>query len=378
MKDEFIAALADGLPNGTEDIQLARFEQEATKNIDTLRGLKARNEQAQTELTSVIDEINETLNEVKSKSALSSTEMARLAQEVGLAAAAESAFPPLPDGLDEAQCHAALAEESAAAHALEARIVASLAEINELQAILPTAREEHEIASAELNDVNARLAAVSGRETEIRSKARFESSAAWAQEALSLLEGLGGVKIMGASPESLEIELSTAYPTIPVVNGVIGSCARGSHRLMVRVHNSKSTITAAELSPPDADVLDIVEAAVTGARGADFLIWEVQSRLGGVLHRKALASEMQERYQGTSVDAASVNVTVPLRRADGTMVHVHMVMDKSWPGGDDVVRILSISGEAIDAEKVGALNGLCLQGQGFAAALEAARRGLEG
>ena len=28
VKDEFIAALADGLPNGTEEIQLAQFEEE--------------------------------------------------------------------------------------------------------------------------------------------------------------------------------------------------------------------------------------------------------------------------------------------------------------------------------------------------------------
>ncbi len=43
VKDEFIAALADGLPNGTEEIQLQQFEEEAERTVSQLREWKAKN-----------------------------------------------------------------------------------------------------------------------------------------------------------------------------------------------------------------------------------------------------------------------------------------------------------------------------------------------
>ena len=53
VKDEFIAALADGLPNGTEEIQLQQFEEEAERTIAQLRDWKAKNVDKQGEIASL-------------------------------------------------------------------------------------------------------------------------------------------------------------------------------------------------------------------------------------------------------------------------------------------------------------------------------------
>jgi hypothetical protein len=387
VKDEFIAALADGLPNGTEEIQLAQFEEEGNKTIERLRTLKAQNEQTQNEINSIITEITAMLEEIQQINATAAANMARLQEDINAAAAADAAMPPpVSDDINEAECHAALAEEEAQARDLEAQIAAQLTQIYELEAVLPKEREITGLAKAELADLEDQRAARSGEATSAQTGSRFASTSAWSEENIALLENLGGVKVLStnmnsnqndnevtagiATTSTLELELSTAYPTTAVSGGSIGSCSHGAHALTLTLDSISLIVTGAALSPADVDTSDIVDAAIAGARKAEFVVREVRSRLAGVLHRRALAQEVQERVPGVTVDAAFVSVLVPLAEFSGG-VSVQLAVEQSWPAGDDVIRVAALNGSEISAEKAEKVTAVRVEGQGIVAAVEA-------
>ena len=136
------------------------------------------------------------------------------------------------------------------------------------------------------------------------------------------------------------------------------------------------TVTAAALTPADVDVSDVVEAAGAGRRGPDFVVREVRARLAGVLHRRALAAEAAARFPGAAADAAGVAVTAPLRPAGGAPVTVQVAVEQSWPDGDDVVRVVGLSGDVVPAKRAAAET-VRVEGRGVAAALDAVLRILE-
>lgn len=376
VKDEFIVALADGLPNGTEEIQLAQFEEEAERTIERLRSRKAQNEEAQQEIAAIISQITTMLEEIKLVNTSAKETMDRLQREMQQAAAEEAAMPPLPPkDLDEAQLEAALAEEAAKARALETQIASQLANLADLEAVLPLEREETEVSRAELADLEQQRAARAG-EVSAQATARFASSAASADQAVALLEALGGVKVVHADQGVVEIQLATAYPSTAVSGGSVGSCLHGSHHLTLSLDVHSNTVTSAVLSPGHVDVSDIVEAAGAGSRGADFVVREVRSRLAGVLHRRALAQEAQVRFPGTAVDAAGVSIMAPLRPRGQPPVHVQLAVEQSWPAGDDVIRVVGVNGAATP-EKAEAVGKVRVEGRGVVAVLETVLRILE-
>jgi hypothetical protein len=398
VKDEFIAALADGLPNGTEEIQLAQFEEEGNKTIERLRTLKAQNEETQNEINGIIAEITAMLQEIQQINASAASNMARLQEDINAAIAADAAMPSaVPEGIDEAECHAALAEEQAHACALEAQIAAQLTQIYELEAILPKEREVTGVARAELADLEEQRAARSGEASSTQTASRFASTSAWSEEYVALLQNLGGVQVLSSSmntqstqndngddeitavfpkTSTLELGLSTAYPTTAVSAGsLLESCSHGTHALTLTMDSSTLIVTDAVLSPPDIDISDIVDAAIAGARKAEFVVREVRSRLAGVLHRRSLAQEVQERFPGTTVDAACLSVSVPLVQLNGSddgNITVQLMVEQSWPAGDDVIKFVSISGnDSLSAEKTQKASTVRVEGQGITAAVDA-------
>ena len=387
VKDEFIAALADGLPNGTEEIQLAQFEEEGNKTIERLRALKAQNEETQNEINGIITEITGMLQEIQQINASTAGTLARLQEDIDAAAAADAAMPPaLPEGMDEAECQAALAEEEAQARALEAQIAAQLTQIYELEAVLPKEKEVTAIARAELADLEEQRAARSG-EASAQTSSRFASTSAWSEENVALLENLGGLKVLSTnittphpdaddvtialpitSTTTLELELSTAYPMTAVSGGSVGPCSHGTHTLTLTLNSTSLIVTGATLSPSEVDTSDIVDAAIAGARRAEFVVREVRSRLAGVLHRRALAQEAQQRFPGTTVDAAFVSVSVPLSAA----MTVQLAVEQSWPAGDDVIRVVALTGsDTIDAGKAEKASHVRFEGKGIVDAIDA-------
>jgi len=273
VKDEFIAALADGLPNGTEEIQLTQFEEELARNVDLLRSLKGRNAETQEEIAGFISQIGTALEELDKQKSTSASILSRLQQEMEQDKQAEAAMPPpVPAGTDEAECLASLADMAAEARALEAKIVEQMAKLAEEEAALRIEQEETEVAKAVAADLAAQRDA-HGDMAETSS--RFADSAAWAQHAIALLQPLGGVTVLKADKDELDLQLSAAYPTVAVAGGCVGACRTGTHRLTVQLDPSSGAVTGATLFPGDIDAADIVEAAIAGSRGPDFVVSSV-------------------------------------------------------------------------------------------------------
>jgi hypothetical protein len=268
VKDEFIAAVADGLPNGTEEIQLAQFEEELARNVAALRGLKARNEAATGEIGELIAQIVEVLGGVGRTRDATGAALAALRLEQQRAAAEAAAMPPPPgDGPDEAACHAALAAAAAETRELEARIAASSSEASESEAALVGERQEAGLARDRLDDLRAQDAA---RGERAAGGERFAQAEAWAEEAAALLGALGGVTLLRCAPDGLVANLATAYPTAAVAGGRVGAVAAGEHRLELRLEGGG--VAGATLEPAEVEVGDLVEAAQAGGRGADFVV----------------------------------------------------------------------------------------------------------
>jgi hypothetical protein len=125
VKEEFIAALADGLPNGTEEVQLAQFEEEVARNVQHLRALKANNEEAQVAICDLIDEIGGVLQGLEGHRLDASEVLARLQQDAERHEGEMAQLPlppPLGEGPDEAQCQEAMAAAAAETRDLEAQI----------------------------------------------------------------------------------------------------------------------------------------------------------------------------------------------------------------------------------------------------------------
>jgi hypothetical protein len=381
VKDEFIAALADGLPNGTEEIQLASFEEQANRNIDDLRAFKAKNAEVQGEIAALIAQINVMLAETDRINTAATAETARLAEEVAAAEGAAASLPPLSDGLDETACATALAEEAAIARDLETQLAAHMAELAQLESSLPGEREDADVAKAELAELQERQAAIGDNAA---TGARFAGSAAWSEEASAILQSLGGVSILKALPDAIQLRLHTAYPAAVVAAGSLGDCRTGVHELLVKLDPASGSVAAATLTPADADTADIVEAAGAGRRGVEFVLREVRSRLASVLHRRALAIEAQSRFPGALVEPSGASVTAWVSLRNGQTAQVQAVLEQSWPLGEDVVRVARVevassgNGTPECDEIVRRSQGLRLQGRGFVAAFEAVQAQLLG
>ena len=116
VKDEFIAALADGLPNGTEDIQLQQFEDEAQRNIEMLREWKTKNVAKQEEIQGLIDTVDTVMGEVDVETRKAMEDLRVLFDEIAEFEAFErdAAFDIEP-GMGEEECRKIIEEESARA-----------------------------------------------------------------------------------------------------------------------------------------------------------------------------------------------------------------------------------------------------------------------
>lgn len=409
VKDEFIAALADGLPNGTENVLLSQYDEDANRNIENLRALKARNGQTQEEISSLISHINAVLDDLNETNANTTSIVSQIRRDIEDSQNSAADIPELPPGLDESQCQAALTEEAEKARKLEAAIVEQTNKSSEIEAILPSEREETEVLSALVADLSSQREAFKDTEEAEQQQqqpfldaqsTRFSGTVAWADNVIAILQALGGVKIISSLPgqqpsnptTDLLVELSTSFPSIPVSNGSLGACTTGGHSLSMALHTLTGAVCSASLTPADIDISDIIEASISGSRGPDFVVRETRSRLAGVLHRRALANEAIAAYPGTMVDPSGVSITalVPISNrsvitgtnnsnntADGErVITVQVVMDSSWPAeSSDASKIVRMSSSTVMDNgletMLGELNGKRFEGCGFIAALQA-------
>lgn len=81
------------------------------------------------------------------------------------------------------------------------------------------------------------------------------------------------------------------------LGGIQRFCAtQCSHSSALPPHKLPAVASAA-LTPADVDVADIAEAARDGGRPVDFVVREVQARLGAWLHARALVEEAGSRWE---------------------------------------------------------------------------------
>lgn len=167
----------------------------------------------------------------------------------------------------------------------------------------------------------------------VEANARFLGTAQWCDEVASTITLLGGLSLLHVSPDAVHLKLVTAYPGGPVRGPDPGPCATADHELSVHLRPGSSTgaqggargggwagaavwrvhatcralpgrahrcpvhalampaparclaVSSAQLTPADVEVADIVEAARDGSHRIDFVVCEVQARLGAWLHR---------------------------------------------------------------------------------------------
>lgn len=307
-------------------------------------------------------------------------ELARLQQEVAQhqqsVGAGWVALPELPEGPGEEECQVAMAAAAGQERELEAAIAAGVAEAEGLAAAIASEREEAEVLRAQLGDLESQNAQ-QGEKVEVN--ARFLSTAQWCDEAASTLTLLGGLSLLHVSRDAVHLKLVTAYPSGAVRGEDPGPCATADHELSLHLQPGSSTVSGAQLTPADVEVGDIVEAARDGAqqgssRRIDFVVREVQARLGAWLHRRALVEEV--RQAGYEVVAQSADLAT-LRATLSQALEAEVRLVASWPAGADVVQVTDVKGAASSSKAEKAVQ-LRLEGRSLLQALEAVERELAG
>ena len=235
VKDEFIAALADGLPNGTEEIQLQQFEEEAERTIAQLRDWKAKNVDKQGEIASLIAEVDSLMAAVTGDSKRALGELRGAFEEI---AAFEATFDDsaldIEPGMDEEACQRVIEEESRRARELEGRLIVSMEELRGLEERVPEGRHEVYLMREELRGLEEAVHAAETEKVHIeeaqrentartmktmaeegrkvaQQRARAKASV-WAAESVLVLQGISGVSDVRLDGNVLKLTNEVMYP----------------------------------------------------------------------------------------------------------------------------------------------------------------------
>lgn len=346
--------------------------------------MKAANEQSQTELASIIAGIHQLLEDINIQNGHTQSIISQVAHDIQEDALAHEAMPPLPpNGADEDGCQADLAEEAALAQSLEADIIAISNELSDVEAALAKEKEECEREEEEVSEVEASLEEImrrlqaladkggvpSSKDQEIHQEdikkalqakenaksKRLRALSMWTEEAISLLQKLGGVVIPTIvhqqGSQSLEVTLGTAFPTDPVLSAhdVPVACSKVEHRLMLQLDASGYAAEAA-LTPADVYIADIVmqlSPDKTFRPSPGHVVREVRTRICQVSHRNALIHAASAKFPGiatldpTLADSFTCPMTVR-----GVKFTVTISMEECWPMSVDRPEVVSIVSDA--------------------------------
>ena len=298
------------------------------KNVDALRSLKAQNESGQAAIGDVIAQITRIQEAFERQRQGVAADLVRLQQDVAAHEAELGA--PLPElgtrsGPGEEECMPGLEAAGVEMRVLEAQIAAVQAEEERLEEVIARDREEVEALRAHLAELETATAAEGER---TQANTRFVAAGEWAEQMAGVITALSGVSLLHAEPQAVHLKLLTAYPTGPVAGEEVGPCLTGDHELSIALaqHGTggSGAVASAQLHPADIDVTEVVEAARANRRRADFVVAEVQARLGALLHWRALVAEAAARYPVTAQDAEQATL-----RAVVAPVRVHFVL---WLG----------------------------------------------
>ena len=387
VKDEFIAALADGLPNGTEEIQLQQFEEEAERTITQLRDWKAKNVAKQEEIASVIDEVDRLMLEVSDESNKTLEELRAVFEEMAEFEAFErETAVDIEPGMDELACQRVIEEESRRATELEARLIASMDELKSLEDKLPGSRHRVDLMREELRSLEE---AVHAAETEkltieeqqkqntartmksmaedgrkaAQQRARAKASA-WATESMLVLQSISGISEIELHEHVLKLKNEIVYPTKSMSRGealLAANTATAMHTMELEMDKNTGYVVGGRVLPQLAGskdmVGDVVESIVRMNRSAtvERVLSELRTRLGAYHHRTAVINtQVQTCSAVASVEAVAddaMSFTCELfGGSESQHARVHVTMVACWPEEDDKFQVV--------AEDVAALDGV--------------------
>eukprot|EP00889_Picochlorum_renovo_P006927 jgi/Picre1/33957/NNA_001435.t1 len=270
VKDEFIAALADGLPNGTEDIQLQQFDEEAERNIALLRDWKAKNAEKQEDIGKLIDELEEMMGKVDEETAKTLDDLVELSKEMrAFDAEMGQMAVDIEPGMDEEECKRVVEEESAKADELEARLLASMTELKSMEGGVPGMRHDLEVARETLEDMKVQHASVGNQNANHKESRRYSSSSAWATETVEMLQ---------AATNRISCSLCYSVQTLRDFESV-------EHTIELEMSTSNGHVVQGAMAPADVDVADIIHGIRQSHRQPIMnMFWEqLEARCRGII-----------------------------------------------------------------------------------------------
>ncbi|KAL0053577.1 hypothetical protein WJX82_007837 [Trebouxia sp. C0006] len=296
LKEGFIDGLLQGLPDGSEEDQLYQFEEEMEKNSMLLRHYKSSNEQAQSEVIKMMEELAHTRQQYTTQRDLCAAQLQELHKEQAQYETEQSQMPP-PSQVDYAalqvECAAALQAETAIQRGCEAVYASHQANIQELEADVRSAADSLRTLESQVAGMEE-MRRSEAKESEVNH--RFVEHMQWCDAMVSALEALSGVSVASVNGDRLEVRLTTRIePSQPPPPGTL--CKPFEHTLLMRMDSSTGAVQHAELQPKDVDIQDIGTAAVASQQGPSFVVRETQARLRHHLNRNQMLEEASAQFQ---------------------------------------------------------------------------------
>jgi len=398
VKDEFIAALADGLPNGTEEIQLQQFEEEAERTIAQLRDWKAKNVDKQGEIASLIAEVDSLMADVTGDSKRALGELRGAFEEItAFEATFDDSALDIEPGMDEEACQRVIEEESRRATELEGRLIASMEELRGLEERVPEGRHEDDLMREELRGLAEAVRAAETEKVHIeeaqrentartmkamaeegrkvaQQRARAKASV-WAAESVLVLQGISGVSDVRLDGNVLKLTNEIMYPIKAMASTSSASeavlrahTASVVHAIELDMDAKTGLVVGGRVVPKvgGVTVAQAVEGIVRANRSAtvERVLGELRTQLGAYHHRVAvIEGEVRPRcgaVESVSSDARSFVCEVgEAGEAGGSgVVQVGFKMTGCWPEEDDRFEaegavggdFVSVAGESTLAE----------------------------
>lgn len=376
VKDEFIAALADGLPNGTEDIQLAQFEEEAERNISLLREWKGRNAEKQEEILNLIGEVEHAMKNASAAGDATAAVMAQLEEEIqAFQIEHGDASDEIPEGMTNEECQLAITEEAKRAGELESMLVGSLGDVARLEGELAKEQEHLDMARSVLADLRSKQKENESHAHNTSSIQKHSASAAWAVEALEVLQALSGVtNAMLQKDCILKFKLQTMFPRSPMLESeALHDCVSTVHDVELEISESQGTVNGGRMLPADVDIDPVLWHLRHTKRTAtiECVTSELRSMIAGLYHRRSMVEEAKGLYFDVSVDREAKEVMAECI-VHGGRLHVKTRVTSSWPEGDDSIRVEDVIGESRLTEPANSSKGVAYPS--FALAFEAVIR----
>lgn len=369
VKDEFIAALADGLPNGTEDIQLQQFEEEAERNIELLREWKSKNVSKQDEIRNLIETVDGVMAEVDGETKKTLEDLHVLFDEMAEFEAFErDAAIDIEPGMDEEECRRIIQEESRRALELESRLIASMDELHVLESKAPDMRHELEMMKEELSGVQSAVAAahaekenreatdasasktVNRKSTSRQHYARAKTSA-WASESISVLQAISGVSDVNMIDTTVTLTNTTMFPVHSMVKSrsneaiMASSTEHVDHQIELQMDETTGHVITGTIVPSPPCYSSIIDDIVTYTLAqnryptVERVLGDVRIRLAGYHHRKALiegeAAAGMKAIHDVSNDANDFTCVTK----GGLRLKIHI--KACWPEHEDQFTIVS-------------------------------------